>query len=292
MTTITDQLFVLLQRMLPKYLLTSLVHRIARLRNVAVKDFLIRRFVSHYGVDVSDVKHPVPDGYATFNDFFIRELSPGARPIDAGDDSIVSPVDGTVSAAGLIRRERLIQAKGVSYSLTDLLATDTIEAQRFVDGAFATIYLAPYNYHRIHAPLASELVAMRYVPGALFSVNHATVRQLPRLFARNERLICQFSTNFGPLAMILVGALNVGTIGTPWTGNLRPRSVGSVEPVDLRGTDSSLALAKGDTIGWFNMGSTVILLLPPATSDNFVALESGLLLRMGQVIGRMNGQRG
>ena len=186
-------LFVALQYVLPKHLLTALVWRIARIRHVASKDFLITRFVDLYKVDIDDVKLDAPADFATFNDFFVRELVDGARPIDADGSSIVSPVDGTVSMADTIRADSIIQAKGIDYSLNDLLATDLEQARAYVDGTFATIYLAPYNYHRIHSPWNGELVAARYIPGDLFSVNEATVARVDGLFRRNERLVMHFS---------------------------------------------------------------------------------------------------
>jgi len=282
-----DQLFVLLQRLTPKYLMTGLVCRIARIRIVPVKNFLIRQFIRLYAVDVSQLTRQVPEGYPSFNDFFIRDLADGARPVDGDADSIVSPVDGTVSAAGRIERNRIFQAKGIDYTLDDLLATDTADAGRYVDGSFATIYLAPYNYHRIHAPLAGELTAARYVPGDLYSVNEATVRNLPNLFARNERLVCHFDGPFGSMAVIFVGALNVGTVHSIWSGDIRPRKTGTVESIDLRRTDASRTVSKGDMIGWFNMGSTVILLLPQGVCEWDDDLEPGETLRMGEEIGEL-----
>jgi phosphatidylserine decarboxylase len=282
-----EQLFVLLQRLMPKYVLTALVYRLARLRTVAIKNALIRGFIALYRVDVSELRHPVPDGYATFNDFFIRELADGARDFPTAADAIASPVDGTVSAAGAIQRNELLQAKGIRYSLEELLATDLDEAQRYAGGAFATIYLAPYNYHRIHAPVAGRLVTARYVPGALYSVNEATVRNLPGLFARNERLICHLHTEGGPMVVIFVGALNVGTINSRWTGDIRPRDSGVVEQFDPASLATGPAFDRGDTLGWFNMGSTVILLVPPGTDTNFDGLQPGRTLRVGEPIGRM-----
>lgn len=291
MSSFSSRLFVTLQYLLPKHLMTALVGRLARIRWVTFKNFFIRRFVGHYDVDLEDLVHPVPDGYPTFNDFFIRELAAGARPVDASADSIVSPVDGTVSAAGPIERNLVFQAKGLDYTLTDLLATDTADAERYVNGAFATIYLAPYNYHRVHAPLEGELVAARYVPGTLFSVNAATVRNLPQLFARNERLVCHLQTANGPMVLIFVGALNVGTINTRWTGDLRPGKHGVVEQIDLPGAVADTRLQKGATMGWFNMGSTVILLLPPGASNSFAAIDAGQTVRMGQAIGQITAGR-
>ncbi len=278
-----DGLFAALQYVLPQHLLTALVWRIARIRHVATKNFLITHFVSLYDVDIDDVNLSVPDDFETFNDFFIRELSSHARPIDEDGNSIISPVDGTVSIADEIRGDSIIQAKGMDYSLSELLATDLDQAEAYVDGAFATIYLAPYNYHRVHAPWDGELVAARYVPGDLFSVNAATFERVTGLFRRNERLIMHFETDRGPAVLIFVGALNVGSITTPWTGELRPKKHGVVDVPDLSGHSSTVR--KGDLLGWFNMGSTVILLLPPGSSEWDHDLKPGETLRMGEAIG-------
>ena len=280
------RLFVALQYLLPQHLLTALVWRIARIRHVATKNFLITRFVGFYEVEVDEVKLNVPDDFASFNDFFVRELKAGARPLDENDNSIVSPVDGTVSIADLIRDDSIIQAKGLNYSLNDLLATDLEKAAAYVDGAFATIYLAPFNYHRVHAPWDGELVAARYVPGDLFSVNGATVARVDGLFRRNERLVMHFKTERGPAVLILVGALNVGSISTPWTGELRPRKHGVVDIPDLSGHSSTVK--KGDLLGWFNMGSTVILLLPAGVAAWDDDLRPGETLRMGEAIGQLS----
>jgi len=277
------RLFVLLQYLLPRYWLTSLVFQIARIRTPAVKNFLIRRFIHLYDVDITDVKLTIPDDFATFNDFFVRELQDDARPVATGPGAIVSPVDGTVSNAGSLRGCNILQAKGIDYTLDDLLATDIDEARAYADGTFATIYLAPYNYHRIHAPFAGELVAMRYVPGDLFSVNAATVSNVPGLFRRNERLVLHFSTQHGPAVVIFVGALNVGSISTPWSGEIRPRKKGVVEAIDLNSAPRSVQ--KGDLLGWFNMGSTVIMLLPPKVCEWHPTLSNGATVRMGQAIG-------
>ena len=275
--------FVFLQYLLPRHGVTRLIHAMARIRSTRVKDFLITRFVRHYDVDTDEVKLAIPGDFSTFNDFFIRELNAAARPIDAARHSIVSPVDGTVSAAGALRGNSILQAKGRDYSVQDLLATDMEEAAAYEDGRFATIYLAPYNYHRIHAPLAGELVAARYVPGDLFSVNGATVSRVNGLFRRNERLVMHFKTAHGPAVVILVGALNVGSISTPWSGESRPRKTGVVQVINL--STHPTTVAKGDLLGWFNMGSTVILLLPGAVASWHDNLEPGATLRMGEAIG-------
>lgn len=277
------RLFVLLQFVLPRYWLTACVYRLARIRSPAVKDFLITRFIRLFDVDTSEIDGEIPGGFASFNDFFVRELADGSRPVNADTRSIVSPVDGTVSNAGLLRGDSILQAKGIDYTLDDLLAADLDDARAFAGGAFATIYLAPYNYHRVHAPVAGELRAMHYVPGDLFSVNAATVQRLPGLFRRNERLILHFTTESGPAAVIFVGALNVGSISTPWSGELRPRKRGVVETLRLDGVPTTVA--KGDLLGWFNMGSTVILLLPPGVCDWHASLAPGQALQMGESIG-------
>jgi phosphatidylserine decarboxylase len=279
-------LFVAMQYILPQHLLTALIWRIARIRQVAVKNFLISHFVDIYDVDVADVKQEVPGEFATFNDFFIRELVAEARPIDADINSIVSPVDGTVSIADVIRGDSIIQAKGIDYSLDDLLATDLEQAKAYVDGTFATIYLAPYNYHRIHAPLDGELLAARYIPGDLFSVNEATVTRVNGLFRRNERLVMHFATSSGPAALIFVGALNVGSISTPWSGELRPQKNGGVDVLDLSGCATTVR--KGDLLGWFNMGSTVILLMPSGTCEWGNDICAGQTLRVGEAIGQLS----
>lgn len=277
--------FVLLQYLLPRHWLTGLIWRIARIRHPATKDFLISKFARAFDVNLEEVKLDVPGGFATFNDFFIRELKDDARPLDDDADAILSPVDGTVSFAGAIKADSIFQAKGIDYSLGDLLATDIGEAEHYIDGDFATIYLAPYNYHRVHAPLAGELVAARYVPGDLFSVNEATVSNVNGLFRRNERLVMHFRTDYGPAVLVFVGALNVGSITTPWSGEIRPRKAGVVDVLDLSGHPTRVE--KGDLLGWFNMGSTVILLMPQGMGEWDDDLEPGETLKMGVEIGEL-----
>jgi phosphatidylserine decarboxylase len=259
--------FVTLQFVLPKHLLTVLVFHVARIRFRPVKDFLIRRFVAIYKVDVGEAESAVPDGYSSLNDFFTRSLVDDARPIDISAESVVSPVDGTVSAAGDIQSDMLFQAKGKQYSLSDLLMTDISDADRFSNGRFATLYLAPHNYHRVHSPLDANLIAARYVPGALYSVNASTVSIL-----------------------IFVGALHVGSISTPWTGQIRPRRKGVVQDIDILKNDYPTEVRKGDLAGCFNMGSTVIILFPPGVCELDSILVPGANIRMGQAIGRL--QRG
>lgn len=275
--------FVVLQYLLPKYWLTAVIYRLARIRNRPIKNFLITQFIKLYKVDTDEIDREVPQEFPTFNDFFVRELASGARTIDDADNAIVSPVDGTVSMAGSLRAGRLLQAKGVDYSLEDFLATDLEDSAAYFGGRFATLYLAPFNYHRVHAPLDGRLVAARYVPGDLFSVNPATVSKVSGLFRRNERLILHFKTRAGPMVLVLVGALNVGSISTPWSGEIRPRKTGVVDTIDI--SKHNRDVRKGDLLGWFNMGSTVILLLPDGAGDWNADLESGDTVRMGESIG-------
>lgn len=287
MAVFVSQLFLLLQRVMPKRLVTTLVYQLAHIRVRPIKDLLIRSFLKIYTVNVDDVSKSVPDDFVSFNDFFVRELKSGSRPIDTSVSSIVSPADGFLSAAGDIEKNALIQAKGLDYSLEDLLATDLHEAETYYDGSFATIYLAPFNYHRVHAPLAGELVAVRLVPGTLFSVNQSTVSSLRGLFVRNERLICHFKTAAGPYVVIFVGAMNVGSITTPWTGELRPRKGNIVDNIELKNSTSPRTVDKGDLLGWFNMGSTVILILPPRVCQWRSEMGPGDAVRMGEAIGQI-----
>lgn len=280
-----SRLFAYVQYVLPKFWLTAIVYRIARIQHVGFKDFLITRFVRLFKVDTDDIKLDLPQGFASFNDFFIRELKDGARPIAAGAQSIISPVDGTVSQAGRLRDSALLQAKGIEYSLDELFASNIDDARRYANGHFATIYLAPYNYHRVHAPWDGELLSASYVPGDLFSVNTATATHIAGLFRRNERLILNFETTVGPASLIFVGALNVGSISTPWSGELRPRHSGGIDSVALG--DDSISIKKGDLLGWFNMGSTVILVMPSECADWNNSLSPGATVRMGEAIGEL-----
>lgn len=287
MTVLVSKLFLLLQYVLPKHLLTALVYRLARIRVPAFKDLLIRSFLRIYAIDLDEVSKSVPGEFVNFNEFFTRELRSDARPIESSDSSIVSPADGFVNAAGHIEKNMLLQAKGFGYGLEELLATDLDDAKIYQDGSFVTIYLAPFNYHRVHAPLAGELVATRFVPGALFSVNQSTVSNLRGLFVRNERLICHFKATAGPYVLIFVGAMNVGSITTPWTGEIRPRKGNIVENIGVQNSTPPMAVDKGGLLGWFNMGSTVIVLLPPDICSWRPDLNTGDALKMGEAIGQI-----
>ncbi|WP_020650253.1 archaetidylserine decarboxylase [Solimonas variicoloris] len=280
----TDRAFVLLQLCLPTRWLSQLVFRLTQIRNPGFKNALIRLFLRGYTIDLSEAEFSRIENYNSFNHFFTRALKPGARPMPADPQAFVSPVDGTVSQFGTIGEDRLIQAKGHAYSLYDLLPGDA-DAKAFVGGEFCTIYLAPYNYHRIHMPIDGRLAHWTYVPGRLFSVNAATARALPNLFTRNERLNARFDTPAGPVALSMVGALFVGSLETVWAGR--------VTPPHLRRRDSEqyapmspVTLARGAEMGRFNMGSTVILLAPPGGIEWKAGLAPGQPVRLGDTLGR------
>jgi phosphatidylserine decarboxylase len=279
-----SRLFIGLQHLLPQHFLTSLVYSLTRSRSPWLKNALISNFVTHFKPDMSDAVQPNPLAYDTFNEFFTRALRPDARPIAPDLDAIVSPVDGMVSQIGTLEGSRLLQAKGIYYSLESLLGGHEDEAAGFVGGSFATLYLAPFNYHRIHMPLAGTLRAAWYVPGSLFSVNATTAASVAGLFARNERVVCVFGNSGLRFAMILVGALFVGSMETVWHGTITPRHprVGA----DLASNPELTArfVERGVEMGRFNMGSTVILLFPPGMAQWSPELGPGSTIRVGQAI--------
>ena len=281
--------FVALQHLLPQHGISRLVLAATRSQTPAFKNALIRLFVRGFKPDMADAVETKPTAYASFNDFFTRALRPGTRPVDMDARAIVSPVDGTVSEAGALNADRLLQAKGHEYSLRALLAGNTAWERTFVGGSFATIYLAPYNYHRIHMPLAGELRESFYVPGRLFSVNRTTAQLVPGLFSRNERVFCGFDAGGMPFGVILVGALNVGSMATVWHGDVTPRKHRDVTALPVNGVHADKMLPKGAEMARFNMGSTVILLLPAGAADWSGALKPGQTLRMGERIGTLRG---
>lgn len=276
-------LFTLIQYLIPQHLLSRIVGRIAECRISWVKNTFIQQFARHYKVDMGEAKQSDTRQYPDFNSFFTRALRDDVRPI-CDDNSIASPADGAISQLGAIRSGRIFQAKGHSYSTTELLGGDPELAALFEDGSFATIYLAPRDYHRVHMPCDGKLQKTVYVPGDLFSVNQATAASVPRLFARNERLIALFETPHGPVAAVLVGAMIVAGIETVWSGQETPplRAVTTrnfVEPPTV------VSLQRGQEMGRFKLGSTVILLLPKNTLQWLPELGSGSGLRMGQAMG-------
>jgi phosphatidylserine decarboxylase len=284
--TLRERLFVALQHWLPQHLLSRWMQQLAASRVRPVKNFLIGIFVRRYRPDLSVCTQPDPQRYPSFNAFFTRALHPGARPVDLHPQALVSPVDGTVSQIGVIMGSTLVQAKGHCYSLEALLDSPAW-AQRFAGGSYATLYLAPRDYHRVHMPLAGTLRAAWYVPGALFSVNTTTASSVPGLFTRNERVACVFEDPPAAFALVLIGALLVGSIATLWHGEITPRAPRRRCELLPAASGFPLHLAKGDEMGRFNMGSTVILLLPPGLATWLPALAPGSPVRMGQMLARL-----
>jgi phosphatidylserine decarboxylase len=282
------RLFVGLQYLLPQHLLSGLVHWLARLQLSWVKNALIDNFVVNYRPDMSEAEEADPRKYASFNAFFTRSLRPGARIVDPAPGALVSPVDGTVSQIGRTDGSSLVQAKGLSFTLESLLDEAAPQwAPAFRGGAYATLYLAPHNYHRIHMPLAGTLQAAWYVPGQLFSVNATTAAQVPALFARNERVVCVFADGTLSFALVLVGALFVGSMSTVWHGEVTPRSPRVRGDLAVDFVRTNLRLEKGAEMGRFNMGSTVILLLPPGRTEWLAELAAGSEIRVGQALARL-----
>jgi len=273
--SVRARLFVALQYLLPHHFISRLAYRITRSRVPLVKNALIRSFVGNFHPDMSEAEQPDPLQYESFNAFFTRALRAQARPSDPDPAVLVSPVDGTVSQIGRLDGSWLVQAKGHAYTLESLLAADLSWAARFRGGAFATLYLAPFNYHRVHMPLRGALRAAWYVPGQLFSVNATTTAGVPGLFARNERVVCVFGHEALTFAVVLVGALLVGSIATVWHGEVTPRAVRGCADLPLDASRAALDLEKGAELGRFNMGSTVILLLPPGSSEWLPGLAPG-----------------
>jgi len=280
------RLFAALQYAMPKHLLSRLVYKVTRSRAVKFKNALLKGFLRSYRVDMAEALQSDPYAYPTFNEFFTRALRPEARPVAPAPHALVSPVDGTVSQCGRILADQLFQAKGHHYSLQELLAGDAAATARYRGGGFACIYLAPYNYHRIHMPCSARLRSTVYVPGDLFSVNSMTVRTVPRVFARNERVICEFDTAVGPMALIAVGALFVGSMELVHCGEINPPPRRRSAAIAIE-AGVGTRFGKGAELGRFNMGSTVILLFPAEHVAWHTELQPLSTVRMGQAIGEL-----
>lgn len=279
----SGRLFVAMQHLLPQHGLSRLVLRATRVRSTRFKNALTGGFLRLFPrVDMTEAAEPDPYAYGNFNEFFTRALRPGSRPIAPAPQAIACPVDGTISQVGLIDENRLLQAKGRHFTLADLLAHRDWTST-FIGGSFATIYLAPFNYHRIHMPIGGALLDTVYVPGRLFSVNTVTATHVPRLFARNERVLTLFDSSHGRFAVVLVGALNVGSIATVWAGDIAPAAKRVISHL----TAPDLKLDKGQELGRFNMGSTIILLFERGRMSWDPSLAPGSEVRLGQVIGRL-----
>ncbi len=281
----SDRLPVLQQYLYPKQALTSFAGWVAGKERGAVTTWIIRRFVAKYGVDMAEALDSDIASYASFNDFFTRGLKPGARPVAQAD--LVSPVDGAISQFGAVEGDRIFQAKGHRYTTTALVGGDAALAERFAHGSFATLYLSPKDYHRIHMPRDGRLLRMIHVPGDLFSVNPVTARGVPGLFARNERVVCVFESARGPFVLALVGATIVGSMATVWHGVVNPPRGGELREWDY--ADRQITLAKGEEMGRFLLGSTVVMLFPaPAVAFNPGWAPAGAV-RLGEAMANYTG---
>lgn len=276
-------LFTTLQQLVPQQQLSKVAGRLAASRHPYVKRAFIRSFAKAYGVSLGEYERQSFNAYESFNDFFTRELKENARTIDSSVHGIVSPADGIISQLGQIEDHKLLQAKGRHYDVGQLLA-DSDDGSYFSDGSFATVYLAPSNYHRVHMPFAGTLTKTRYVPGTLFSVNNTTAANVPDLFARNERLVCLFDTEYGKAAVVMVGAMIVAGIETVATGKITRTD-------DIQEAEHDMSFDKGDELGRFYLGSTAIVVMPKAAKTEWQdSMQANSIVKMGQLLGAANAQ--
>ena len=279
-------LFVALQRTLPKHGLSRVIAKLAESKRPWLKNKLISAAIKAFDINMAEAATEDLDAYENFNAFFTRELKAGVRPIDTSKTSLISPADGAISQAGQISKNRILQAKGIDYSVSRLVGNST-QALTYENGSFATIYLSPKDYHRVHMPISGKLLSSRYIPGELFSVNDQTAQALPGLFARNERLVCEFeSTECGHFSLIFVGAMLVAGIETIWSGFEQP-GPGAVRETDY--SEDAFHFAKGDEIGRFKFGSTVILLFPQQSIEWSDNIKPSATVKMGEKIAEKTG---
>ena len=275
---------VLIQRLLPQRLMGRLVYRLARCSRGWISRPLIAWFAGRYGIDLKEAEHSDLEHYASLNEFFTRRLKPEARPIDGDERTLISPVDGFLTQFGSASGGEMVQAKGLHYRLEALLGEPAERVAALMSGAYATLYLAPHQYHRVHLPLAGALQRTRYIPGKRFSVNGHTAAIVPGLFCRNERVVCWFETTAGPMAVVLVGALNVSSISTAWLGEIASGRARVWEKAEASEHGSSRVFRRGEEIGRFNLGSTVVLILPPGKVAWRPGLAAGQAIRMGRAL--------
>jgi phosphatidylserine decarboxylase len=280
-----SRLGIVAQSLLPQKLSGRLIHRLSRSRRAWLRNLLIRGLCRIYAIDLAEALREDPAAYASFNDFFTRELKAGARPIEGEDDVVVSPADGRLTEFGRLDEDRLLQAKGRSYTAASLLAEQPELIESFNGGSFLTIYLAPNNYHRVHTPVAGLLDRGRYIPGKRYSVNESTAAAIDQLYSRNERVALWLSTAFGYSVVVMVGALNVASLTTVLSGEIQ--SGGE----RVLAAEAPIALARGAELGRFNLGSTVVMLFPRGSVDWLPTLVPGQKLAMGQALGRINAGR-
>jgi phosphatidylserine decarboxylase len=281
-TTICDHIVTLPQYLIPHHLFSMMMYRLTRCQVTWFKNLFIRFIVKEYKVNVAEAAQTDLNQYVSFNDFFTRVLREGVRPI-AAESEIVSPVDGAISQLGPINSGLIVQAKGRDYSVLELVGGDEQLAKQFQQGQFATLYLSPRDYHRIHMPVTGRLQQMRYIPGKLFSVSPRTARTVPNLFARNERVVTVFETDKGPMVLVLVGAIFVGSMETVWAKQITPPFGKEIQHWSYQDEDA-ITLQKGEEMGRFNMGSTVVMLLSEQAAVFQTELDSGLAIKMGQAM--------
>jgi len=282
-----EALTTLPQYILPHHALSQLMSKLTHCENISFKNLFIKQIIRHYGVNMAEALEPDINAYKSFNHFFTRALKPGIRPLSTERNAIVCPADGAVSQAGFITGGDIFQAKGKSFSATDLLGGDAARAEPFNNGVFTTIYLSPKDYHRLHMPLTGTLREMVHIPGRLFSVNGATVNSVPGLFSRNERVAAIFDTEIGPMALILVGAIFVSSVETVWHGVVTPPSISDVQSWHY-GEDAP-TLNIGEEMGRFNMGSTIIVLFGKDKAAWDAEFKAGKTVKLGELIGRVMG---
>ncbi|MBC8379242.1 MAG: phosphatidylserine decarboxylase [Methylobacter sp.] len=280
-----EALTTLPQYILPHHALSHMMSKLTHCENKIWKNLFIKQIIRHYGVNMDEAQEQDINAYKSFNHFFTRELKPSVRPFSSETDAIVCPADGAVSQAGDITDGKIFQAKGKSFTATDLLGGDAARAEPFNNGVFTTIYLSPKDYHRLHMPLTGTLREMVHIPGRLFSVNGATVNSVPGLFARNERVAAIFDTDSGPMALILVGAIFVSSVETVWHGVVTPPSVTEVQSWQYG--DDAPVLKIGEEMGRFNMGSTIIVLFGKDKAEWDAEFKAGKTVKLGELIGRV-----
>ena len=282
--TIQEALTTLPQYILPHHALSRMMSKLTYCENKTWKNLFIKQIITHYGVNMNEALEQDLNAFKIFNHFFTRELNPCVRPLTAERNAIASPADGTVSQAGNITEGQIFQAKGKSYTATDLLGGSVARAEPFNNGVFTTIYLSPKDYHRLHMPLTGTLREMVHIPGRLFSVNTATTNSVPGLFARNERIVALFDTDAGPMALVLVGAIFVSSIETVWHGVVTPPSITSVQCWQYQDNASTLKI--GEEMGRFNMGSTIIVLFGKGKAQWDSGLTAEKVVKLGERIGK------
>ncbi|KAF3977435.1 MAG: phosphatidylserine decarboxylase [Methylococcales symbiont of Iophon sp. n. MRB-2018] len=282
--TFKEALTTLPQYILPHHFLSMLMSKLTHSEIKVLKNLGITQIIKIYGVNMSEAKEQDINNFASFNHFFTRKLKEDARPVTADINSIACPADGTVSQAGLIEQGDIFQAKGKSFTTIDLLGGDKKTAAAFENGCFTTIYLSPKDYHRLHMPIKGTLTKMIHIPGSLFSVNTATTNSVPRLFARNERVVCVFDTEIGAMALILVGAIFVSSIETTWHGVVTPPTIESVRSWQYQ--NDAPVIEKGEEMGRFNMGSTIIVLFAKDKVEWDATFEAGKTVKLGEMIGK------